>query len=900
MSQEYTSKDFSISPPEQYQNLFTNAPMGIFITNSEGRLLSANPAMAGIFGYESPEALIESITDIWSQLYVDPGDSLEFMKMMEVQGEVVNHECRMRRREGSAVWVSKTVSSVMDGEGNIIAFHGFITDVTKRKQAEEALRHSEYEKTLILENANEIIAFHDKDRRLIWANKAYLQGVVSVTDLSPGIESIKGRRCFEAWGLTQVCNECPVSLAIESGRPQQGELTPENQEHWPPTQGSWMIRAAPVKDDSGDVIGAIELAHNITRRRMMEQALRESEEKFRTIADFTSDWEYWLAPDCRFVYVSSSCEKVTGYPAEEFYQCPDLINRVVHPEDHGLLTCCDIKQVAPRDGMHVGVDLRIITCTGEIRWVSHSCRPVYSKDGRFLGRRGSNRDITDRRLAEDALRESEERYRTITRAVTDYIFTCTVENGEVVKTVHGPGCIAVTGYSPEEFSADPNLWFKMVHPEDADRVRMYAARILADRDFSPLEHRILKKNGRLSWVSNTPVPRFDTSGTLVSYDGIIRDISERKQAEEALLQINRQMRMVIDTDPNYIFAKDIEGCFLMANKAFADVLGANPEDLVGRTYLDYGVTEAKAREYNMLDSRVVESGESLLIPEERFMRRDGSLGWFQTVKIPYSHPGWNKPAILGVAVDITARKQAEEGIKDINDQLHKTIAEKDNLFSIIAHDLRSPMSGILAATDMLAGQRDAFTDEDTFLLVTELYKNAQNISALLEDLLQWARMSQGGMDFEPKSCSLSELVNTGLTTGQDIARGKEITIRLDIPQSLTVLVDQPMIKTVIRNILFNALKFTHRGGDIVITASQAEQEVRVAIQDSGTGMDDQVLSSIFTLMKEKRKLGTEGEKGTGLGLVLCRQFVEQHGGKIWVESAPGRGTTVFFTLPAES
>jgi PAS domain S-box-containing protein len=153
-------------------------------------------------------------------------------------------------------------------------------------------------------------------------------------------------------------------------------------------------------------------------------------------------------------------------------------------------------------------------------------------------------DLLEARTRE--LRESEERYRAITEALTDYLFTCTVENGEVVKTVHGPGCIALTGYSSKEFAADPYLWFNMVHPEDADRVRSQAARILTGEASETLEHRIRRKNGAWRWVSNTPVPRFDPAGTLIAYDGIISDITERKRAEEELRANEARFRELAD------------------------------------------------------------------------------------------------------------------------------------------------------------------------------------------------------------------------------------------------------------------------------------------------------------------------------------------------------------------
>lgn len=251
-----------------------------------------------------------------------------------------------------------------------------------------------------------------------------------------------------------------------------------------------------------------------------------------------------------------------------------------------------------------------------------------------------------------------------------------------------------------------------------------------------------------------------------------------------------------------------------------------------------------------------------------------------------------------IFLDITRRKEAEDEIKMVNRQLQTINAEKDKLFSIISHDLKAPMATLLVSTGMLADQPEIFSEQDIRLIAKELHINTRNTFALLEDLLQWSRMSQGGIDYNPGPCSLHELINTSFYTAQDMAKSKDVAIRLDIPQGLTVCVDQPMINTVVRNLLFNAVKFTRRGGEIVVTASRTGQDVTMSIQDNGIGMAPNVLADSFSLEKVNRQAGTEGEKGTGLGLVLCKQFIERHEGRIWLESTPGQGATVFFTLPA--
>ncbi len=336
-----------------------------------------------------------------------------------------------------------------------------------------------------------------------------------------------------------------------------------------------------------------------------------------------------------------------------------------------------------------------------------------------------------------------------------------------------------------------------------------------------------------------------------------------------------------------------QGLILEANLAASALLGMKRSALFMQPISRF-IHKEDQDIYYLHRKKIFATGE----PQEcelRLVKPDGALFWaHMTATTAQAEDG--APVCRVVVSDISVRKRAEEKIRVINEHLQKANAEKDMLFTIIAHDLRSPMCGLVASTEMLANEPELFSEKDIHTLSTELHKNAKNTFALLEDLLQWARMSQGGIDFAPEASGLDELMTMGLSTAQDMAKAKDIAIRRDVPQGITVLVDQPMVKTVIRNILFNAVKFTHRGGEIVIKARQEGRTVTVAIQDNGMGMNEQVVSTFFTLNKVKCHLGTEGEKGTGLGLVLCKQFVEQHGGKIWVESSAGQGTTVFFTL----
>ncbi len=239
-----------------------------------------------------------------------------------------------------------------------------------------------------------------------------------------------------------------------------------------------------------------------------------------------------------------------------------------------------------------------------------------------------------------------------------------------------------------------------------------------------------------------------------------------------------------------------------------------------------------------------------------------------------------------------------EHAEGINRQLQKALAEKDMIFSIIAQDLKSPISGYLSLTEVLAEDIDSMSIKDIRRLSIEMHKGAKNLYALLNNLLQWSRVRQGMVEYTPKHYDLEDLLNTSLDMVRVVARQKGINVDHAIPHDIAVFVDHSMVSTIVRNLLFNAVKFTEQGGNVLLTAKKAGKMVRIAVQDDGIGMYQKTLSRIFAIDHKPAKRGTQGETGSGLGLMLCKEFVSRHGGQIWLESNVGKGTTVYFTLPS--
>jgi signal transduction histidine kinase len=248
--------------------------------------------------------------------------------------------------------------------------------------------------------------------------------------------------------------------------------------------------------------------------------------------------------------------------------------------------------------------------------------------------------------------------------------------------------------------------------------------------------------------------------------------------------------------------------------------------------------------------------------------------------------------------DITERKESEKTLQLKNEELSKLNAEKDKFFSIIAHDLRSPFNAFLGLTRMMEEELSALTMDEIQKIAENMGKSANMLFHLLENLLEWARMQQGLRSYNPKPFKLLSMVYKSIDLVFDSAEKKKINLGFNIPDDLIVIADEQMLESLMRNLVFNAIKFTPHGGHITIAASvKPDNSVEISIRDTGIGMNQKMIDDLFRLDAHTHRNGTDGELSTGLGLIICRDFVEKHGGKLWVESEEGKGSTFYFTLP---
>jgi two-component system, sensor histidine kinase and response regulator len=247
--------------------------------------------------------------------------------------------------------------------------------------------------------------------------------------------------------------------------------------------------------------------------------------------------------------------------------------------------------------------------------------------------------------------------------------------------------------------------------------------------------------------------------------------------------------------------------------------------------------------------------------------------------------------------EVFARVNAHLTIRQQQRQLQVLNASKDRFFSIIAHDLRSPLSSLRLLTELAYDNLENSNIEKLKEVINLQQSSVDKLCKLLENLLTWSRMQQGLIEYHPQQVDLRKIVAQNLALLNSNAQQKQITLQSVLTEQTEVYADLEMIHTVIRNLISNALKFTKTGGKIVISATPLEAEVEIAVADTGIGIPPESLSKIFQLGAKFKQLGTARESGTGLGLILCQEFIAKHDGRFWVESEVGKGSTFRFTLP---
>jgi len=730
---------------------------------------------------------------------------------------------------------------------------------------EEALRQSEEQYSTLVERSNDGIAIV-QDGLIRFVNPKILEiygftageilGKPFLDFVSPEYRSLVVDRYKKRISGEKVPNIYELEILAKDGSKMPIEINASRIEY----QGS-----------PADMI----IIRDITERKRMEEALRESEQRYRSLFESTLDGVFVIdAETMKVVLANQAAANIFGLDsAEDGIGVAPL--DFIPPDDRDRVSRIIAEDMFANDLRQVNI-FRAITRDGREIWIrAVGVRTEYQ--GRLAGL-VSFWDITERKQVEEALRQSEEKYRSLVNHVSFGIFRSTPgPRGRFLEV--NPAMERITGYSKEEL-LQMDVCDLYQHPEERQRVLEEVASVT---DITTREMRFRKKDGTEITVSDTKVAVRDDAGQIIYFDGIIEDVTNRRKVEEQIKRAAEEWRTTFDSITDWISIVDKDYKLVRVNKAFADALGKKPKELIGKTCYQV-VHETNEPVPDCPCRKTLQTKRPAAV--ELFEPRLGMYLEMRTSPI-FDEKG-KVVASVQVARDVTERKRVEEQL-----MLTHRLASIGELVSGVAHELNNPLTSVIGFSQLLMEREIADDIREDLSLV---YSEARRAAGIVKNLLTFARKHPP----VKRLTRINNVIEDVLNLRAYWQRVNNIEVRRQLAPDLPeIMVDSVQMQQVFLNITVNAEYFmiqAHNRGTLTITTEKVGNVIRISFGDDGPGIARKNLTRIFDPFFTTKGVG----KGTGLGLSICHGIVAEHGGRIYARSQWGEGATFIVELPISS
>ncbi|MDZ4798441.1 MAG: PAS domain S-box protein [Bryobacteraceae bacterium] len=782
-------------------------------------------------------------------------------------GQPFELEYRIVNCTGEARWFLCRTLPVKNGDGRM-QWLGTCTDIDDRRRAEEALRHTNATLTAFIRACPLAVTVLDEDGTIrLW---------------NPAAEALYGWPEAEAIGRYHPAIPPAMRGAFQenvrrvlAGQPLLGAETVRLRRDGTTFMGQSWTAAVGGGDGSRQLISIVA---DVTERIRAEAAIRETEQRFRTMAD-QAPVLVWVADTSgMFTWVNRPWLEFTGrMPLEEYGRA---WLEGVHPDDAGVWDDCRSEAWEKRTAF--SFEFRLRRHDGEFRWILVRAVPLVASDGTFNGYIGSCIDLTERRQAENALRESEERLRLALSAADMATWDWDLGTGDVTWSKNLADLSGLGGNPPDFDSA-----MGTVHPDDLPRVLAAVEGSVTQGLPYECEYRAVHPDGRIEWILGKGHVVRDESGDVKRLIGVALDVTARREADQALRESEERLRMAKEAAELGIWEWDIKTGQVKWSQEIYRFIGVEPgpEFLTLDFWKD--CVHASDREMAIAAGlRAVETGQLLSI-EFRVVRRDGAVRWLLSRGRPVMDESGERTRMIGVNIDVTERRETEE-------KLRQTNAELEQYAFAASHDLQEPLRIVMLYSQLLTRRVGDQFDAETRRHFENIRLAASRMQMLIDDLLSYSRiLAEGERAFAPVSMdAVLEVASQACKAAVDEADGV-----IEAEELPVVHGDYNALVGVLQNLISNAVKY--RVKDVAPRVEvRAEREAdwwHFRVSDNGIGINPAYHTRIFGVFK---RLHGKEVPGTGIGLAICKRTVEQHGGKIWVEGKEGEGSTFHFTLPA--
>ena len=860
----------------KYRTLLENLPQKVFHKNKNYVYVACNENYARDLGIEPQEITGKTDFDFYpkelaEKYRADDARILQSGRIEEFdEGYVEDGEDRI---------VHTVKVPLKDGQGTPSGILGIFWDITDKKRVEQALIEERHLLRTLMDNLPDYIYFKDHDSRFIRTNKAHAK----VFGLSDPAQAV-GKTDFDFF--TNEHAQPAFADEQEIVRTGQPMLAKEEKETWPDGRETWVSTTKmPLRDVAGNIIGTFGISRDVTERKVAAEALQRQQEELQIILDSVPASILYKDKENRFIRVNKACAEMLGRPKEEIEgkSCLEIF-----PPDLAEAYWRDDKEVI-ESGFAKRNIIEPVKTPEKTVWVQIDKVPYRDEKGNVVGVLGFAIDITERKRAEEALRESEERFRGLFQGAAEGILVANIETKKFVYA--NPAVCRMLGYTEEELV---HMGVSDIHPQQDLEwvVADFMAQARGERTLaSPIP--CLRKDGTTKYA-DVNASRLVIDGKDCSV-GFFSDITERKRAEEALRKSELRYRLLFERNLAGVFRTTWDGQFLDCNEAFARILGyESPREVLAHKAGDLYFSPADREAcLAILQERGVVSNY-----EQCLRRKDGIPVWVLENKSMIEEEGGGPPVLEGTIIDITERKWAEAESKQAKEAAEAASRAKSEFLANMSHEIRTPMNGIIGMTE-LALDTELTPEQREYLVMVK--DSADNLLTLINDILDFSKIEAGKLGLDLIEFNLHDTVGNTMKTLAPRASGKGLELVYQTPPSLPrdLVGDPGRLRQILVNLVGNAIKFTERG-EVALhieTQSQTEDgvELHFVVTDTGIGIPREKQKLIFEAFAQADASMTRKYGGTGLGLAITSQLVKMMGGRLWVESEPGQGSTFHFT-----
>ena len=905
MLREKESSQKALNDSEvMYRFLAENASDTIWMMSLEGVFTYHSPSIMKLRGYTPEEAnsinMEQTVTPASVSLLLSILEE-ENAKPMAGRWADRSLEMEMYRKDGSIIWTEASIRAVRDTEGNVIGLQGSTRDITDRRQAEsqkeaalEALKESEALFRSYQENAPDGIYMSDLAGNFLYGNRK--------------CEEIIGYRREELVGKNFLeLNILPENSLIKAAQLLQanieGKSTGPDELEITNKEG----RIVPVEITTNVVkrqgqIIVLAFVRDITDRKKADEKLRESEEKYRWVMDNMADVITVMDMNLRFTYVSPSILRMRGYTAEE--AAAQSIEELMTPESLriSIQTFEEYMQLEAAGKVDpdktVILELEQYRNDGSTVWVEASMSLMRDEAKKPTGIISVSRDISERKKAEGMLRERETQYRLLANNMRDQVWLMDLN---LKPTYISPSVAKARGYTLKEIAQlplDKHLTATSLQAA-MEFFSIHMPKALADPSYflkSSLELEFCRKNGSTYCVETAFSLIRDESGKPISLLGVGRDITDRKQAEGKLLESEEKYRNILESIEDGYFEVDLAGNFIFFNASMCRILGYPAEEMSGmnnRTFMD----PANAKNVMLAFHEIYEAAIPTKGFEWEIIQKNGNRRHIEVSVSLIVNPGEKPSGFRGIARDATERKLLE-ATQQARLKAETANRAKSQFLANMSHEIRTPLNGIMGMAEAFL---DTVLDAEQKHIACTITKEADSLLGIINAILDFSKIEAGKLEMERIPFDLINLFEDVIESFhyRTTKKGLEL-ISFIAPETPTRIVGDPgRLRQILRNLIGNAIKFTHQGRILVKAEALQEQgesiKLRFMVTDTGIGIPKEKQALVFESFTQADGSTTRKYGGTGLGITISKQLAELMGGEIGLESAEGKGSTFWFT-----